>query len=367
MRIAKKTGVMGAVVALLMACQHQPLSLDDGCDYLAARVVIHWDDHEYATRPGTTGMHIHLFPHSEEHDIVRLNTPVDGGLLHLPAYLPYLPVCYDYDGMETVYYRNYNDSTAFEAYCQPVTGTYNEYSDPPKPHEPTVAEPAPYTCYVARNDEPFAIIPTPDTRTGDDFTLHFYPENVLHEFTFLIYDVTGVHNINYCRGAISGMSTSFFPAIDSLDRAPSTIIFERINLYSNGQKQRWSEAQRTLFPMGWDDPATGWTGDWITGAFCTFGVADIEHLLNRLTIEAITPSNYYYYGAWGYWRRQWEETVRHQLSEALKDQPAWRARNGGFDIVLANDGRLVIPDEDIDGDSGFEIDITEWDVVDVPI
>jgi hypothetical protein len=67
--------------------------------------------------------------------------------------------------------------------------------------------------------------------------------------------------------------------------------------------------------------------------------------------------------------------VRDQLAEALKDQEAWRARNGGFDIVLNNDGRLVIPDGDPGGGNdggdddggGFEIDIGEWDKVDVPI
>jgi hypothetical protein len=107
-----------------------------------------------------------------------------------------------------------------------------------------------------------------------------------------------------------------------------------------------------------------WAGDSITGTFCTFGPADIEHLRNQLTVGVISINRGYYSGTW-------EETVREQIAGALgehgtwEEQLDWRSRNEGYDIVLQNEGQLVIPDEPEDGT--FIVDVNDFDKVIVPL
>jgi hypothetical protein len=237
------------------------------------------------------------------------------------------------------------------------------------PGEVTVSEPQPHTLYMAHRDAPFTI----DALPGDTLELPLSPDNVLHEYTFLIYGVKGLENVSDIKGAISGMAGSYFPALGKATDAPSTILFTGIEIYTRGQQRPWSEQQRALFTAGWDDPATGWTDDWLIGRFCAFGLADLTEIRNRLTIECLTPATRYYHASWGYRQEQWEESVTAQLLAATgvngtpEEQQAWRARNGGFDVVLDNQGRLVIPEDEIGGDDGFDIGVGEWDNVIIPL
>ncbi|MDR0893919.1 MAG: DUF5119 domain-containing protein [Prevotellaceae bacterium] len=359
-------------VLLLTGCQHRMFSADDGCEGIVyVHVDIAWDDDEYSTRPSANGMMVQLFPAEQPavREAGRYALPVDGGFIRVGTGTEHHPVCYDYESNRTVYYRNEQSREHFEAYCQSATGTYNQYADM-QPGEVTVAEPLPRTLYMVRNDETFTV----DALPGDTLELRFEPDNVLREYTFLIYGIEGLANVADIKGAISNMAASYFPAQARRSDNGSTILFTGIDMYTRGQQRTWSEQQLRFFPAGWDDPVTGWTGDWIIGRFCAFGMVDPSDLRNRLTIECLTPATRYYYASWGYWLGQWEETVSNQLwattgtHGTLEEQQAWRAVNGGFDIVLANDGRLIIPQDEDEGDNdGFDIDVGEWDNVIVPL
>jgi hypothetical protein len=261
-----------------------------------------------------------------------------------------------------------------------MTGLYNTMVEP-IPGETTVAEPYPYTFYTARNEEPFAVIPPP---AGDTLILHYYPDNVLREFTFLVYDVQGAKNIADSRGAISGMAASYFPGLGVKTNSPSIVLFDRATPYVNGQKHNWSSGEKqdwpeagenTRWPEGWDDAESGWTGDWVTGAFCTFGPVDPKTISSRLTVETLSKGSAYYQGSWGgYYAGNWEDTVAEQLAGALgehgtwEEQLQWRRRNGGFDIIIYNDGRLIIPDDDPNtGSGGFIVTEEDWNNVDVSL
>ncbi|MDR1004872.1 MAG: DUF5119 domain-containing protein [Prevotellaceae bacterium] len=359
------------LMLLTSGCRHRQLSADDGCEEIACvHVTILWEDDEQPTKP-SNGMMTHLFPVAQQAvtQAIRYPVGVDGGYIYPVNKTVYHPVCYDYEGNRTVYFRNEQSREQFEAYCQAATGTYNIYADM-QPGEVTVAEPDPHTLYMARNEETFAV----DVLPGDTLELLFEPDNVLHEYTFLIHGVKGLKNVSDIKGAISGMAGSYFPGLGKQTASASTILFTGVETYIDGQQHTWDADLQALFPAGWDDPVSGWTDDWIVGRFCAFGVVSLTDIRNRLTIECLTPAYRYYYASWGYWLGQWEETVSEQLWASMgvdgtpEEQQAWRARNGGFDIVLDNDERLVIPDEEGGGDGGgFDIGVGEWDDVIVPL
>ena len=320
------------------------MSADDPCEDLAAiEVVIHWDGIDPLDKP-QQGMVAHLFADNSRQSSIRTDLPVDGGRINIPKEIPYIPLCYDYYGNEYIHFRNEDDLDSFEAFNAPATGLYNSYG-PNSPtsraatgeaEEKTVAEPYPYNFFTAHNEELFTYLPVP----GQTQYLHFYPENVLKEFTFLIRDVEGVHNISNASGAISAMSSVYRMSDGVKSTDPATVLFG-------------SRTGRIT-----------WAGDSITGIFCTFGPADIERLSNRLTIGVISLMQGYYSGTW-------EDTVREQIAGALgqngtwEEQLAWRLQNEGYDIVLQNEGRLVIPDEPDDGT--FIIDVNDYDKVIVPL
>ncbi|GHV31842.1 hypothetical protein FACS1894177_07120 [Bacteroidia bacterium] len=332
------------LLLLFCSCENRELSADDPCgDAVAVEVVIHWDGIDPADKP-QKGMTAHLFAQNDRSRYERANLPVDGGRMNIPVNIPYIPLCYDYYGNEYIHFHNENSLDLFEAYSAPATGLYNSYGPNSamnraasgEPEEKTVFEPYPYNFFVTRNDSLFTVRPLP----GQTQYLHFYPQNVLREFTFLIRDVEGVENISSASGAISGMSAAYRMSDGVKGSEPATVLFGNLK-------------GRVI-----------WADDSITGVFCTFGPADIEHLLNRLTVGVVSVRHGYYYGTW-------EETVREQIAGALgehgtwEEQAAWRLQNEGYDIVLQNEGRLVIPDEP--GDGTFIIDVGDYDNVVVPL
>jgi hypothetical protein len=293
-----------------------------------------------------------------------------GGVIRLSLNSSWHALCYDYLGNENLGFRNGGDPYSFEVYSiaagSPAGGSK---SDPVPGNEPAVLEPSPNTFYVARRDTLFRVVP-PAGR--DTVYLHYYPENVLREFTFLIHGIEGAENIGIARGAISGMSGSYYPYTGSLSQTAGTVMFSRVVPAAEGQSgwqgQPWSSLHSPFsiggvplypewFPAGWQHPNTGWNKGWLVGAFATFGPVDIEHLLNALTIEVLSHGNSLYWGRWGYWSGLWEETVRDQIAGAIAGGLDWRRQNGGFDIVLSNEGRLAVP-PDI---SGFNPDVNGWD------
>jgi hypothetical protein len=308
----------------------------------AIEVVIHWDGVAPADKP-QKGMVAHLFADGSP-QYKRADLPVDGGQMYIPREIPYIPLCYDYYGNEYIHFRNDDYLDSFEAYSVPATGLYNSYGPNSasiraatgEAEEKTISEPYPYNFFTAHNDTLFtALLVSEQTQY-----LHFYPENVLREFTFLIRDVEGVENISSASGAISAMSSTYRMSDGVKGVDPATVLF-------GSRKGRVT-----------------WAGDSITGIFCTFGPADIERLSNRLSVGIISSAGGYYSGTW-------EETVREQIAGALgengtwEEQLAWRLQNEGYDIVLQNGGRLVIPDEPEDGT--FIVDVNDFDNVIVPL
>jgi hypothetical protein len=309
----------------------------------AIEVIIHWDGIDPLDKP-QQGLVAHLFAQDGRQKYERANLPVDGGRMNIPREIPYLPLCYDYYGNDYIHFRNEDELELFEAFSSPATGLYNSYgpnsaanrSESGEPEENTVSEPYPYNFFTARNDTLFTAL----LISGQTQYLHFYPKNVLREFTFLIRDVEGVQNIAGASGAISNMSATYRMSDGVKGVDPATVLFG-------------SKKGRVI-----------WAGDSITGIFCTFGPADIERLSNRLSVGVISSAGGYYSGSW-------EDTVREQIAGALgqngtwEEQLAWRLQNEGYDIVLQNGGQLVIPDEPEDGT--FIVDVNDYDKVIVPL
>lgn len=372
-RLQSVLALLPVVICLSLTGCLRELSPDDPCLPVAGdkaiRIVIHWDDVPLVQRPASMSTYWYVpdqYPYIGDYG-------TNGGYDRLPGAL-LTPLCLDYYGNSTLDFRNTGQRETYEVYNVPRTSLYNAYAEP-VPGEPTVAEASPYAYYIDTEKQSVDIRDIPD---GDTLTVHFYPKNVLREFTFLIYGVEGAGNMARNSGAVSGMSASFFPDSETLSDKPSTVLFTRVTPVRAGQAYPWSEEQKALFAAknpDWQspDPDKGWTGDWVTGKFSTFGPVDAANLKIRLTVEALTSGNRYYYGAWGYWYGMWEDMVGSQVLGAMgglsgrgtpQEQLAWRNANGGFDIILFNDGRLVVPDDGggggDGGNGGFIVDSDDW-------
>jgi hypothetical protein len=351
-------------------------------------VKIHWDGLAPGDSLPAYGMHIQMYP-EQGGSFIGYPLGVHGGAVWLPPGLSHTSVCFDYAGMEYLSFRNMKDASLFEIYKESTFDAYNTRRDAGS-EEPVVYEPFPYTFYATRETSSFTA-----PAKGMD-TLHCYPRNRLHEFTYLVYGVEGVENVASSCGAVSGMSGSYYPLSGELSDVPSTVLFRRSLALENGRfpgKFQWRTTDTIQripvpeygsipvcpkwFPSGWAHPSTGWNGDWIIGAFSVFGVTSSDDIANQLTVECFTHANYYYYASWGYWKGEWDDTVTTQIMGALgywegcpagiekgshEAQSAWRKHNGGFDIVLANDGRLVVPE-----DVGLKAPVSGWDGVEIPL
>jgi hypothetical protein len=352
-------------------------------------VKIHWDNLVPGDSLPVHGMHIQMYP-EENGSPVGYPLSALGGEVWLPPGMPYMPVCFGFVGMEYLGFHNMDDRALFSVSNQSAGGTYRTRVEAGN-EEPAVYESYPYTFYTTRNAPPFT---APD-KGADIDTLHCYPENALHEFTYLIYGVEGAENVAYSRGAISGMSGAYYPVSGAISHDPATVLFRRSLALEDGRYPEFTwHTSDTLqyvtvpecgsipvcpkwFPAGWANPTTGWKGDWIIGAFSVFGLASPGDILNQLTIECFLYGDYYYNASWGYWDGQWEDEVATQMQGALgywddcpdgiekgsrEAQTAWRKHNGGFDIILANDGRMVIPS------IGMEAPVSGWgENLDVPL
>ena len=371
-----------AVVGGFISCEHKELFLcpPTGSHSNLVNVVIHWDSVSPSQLVLPRNMTVHWYPAAGR--LFASDMGVFGGRETLNG-TTYNVMCMDYNGNANLAFRSNYTRPDFEVYNVRATGTYNTNVPQLPGGETTVAEAAPPRFYIDSRSQSICADSVP---AGDTLTVHFYPKDVLREFTFMIYDVTGARNMALNSGAISGMSASYFPATGALAGTPSTILFQRVEAIVNAQTStRWTLADKALFAAknpNWAsaDTMTGWTRDWITGRFVTFGPLLGQSNRFRLTIEAFSKANNVYHGAWGYWNGQWEHTVASQIDSAmgrngtLAEQMAWRQRNGGFDIVLYNNSRLSVPDGDGGGgggngsNGGFYVSVADWgDMVEVPV
>ena len=368
-----------AVIYGFISCEHKELNLcvPARIGNNPVNVVIHWDSVPNNQLVLPKNMTVHWYPASGS--LISSDMGVYGGYEWLYS-ADYNVMCMDFNGNTSFAFRSNGTRPDFEVYNMRMTSSYN-LSVPQLPGgEITVAEANPPYFYI--DSRPQHIL-AEDFSDKDTLTVHFYPKNVLREFTFLIYDVTGTRNIASNTGAISGMSGSYYPATGALATTPSTILFPRVETITDAQNSsRWTNEEKALFAAknpNWASPDTliGWTRDWITGKFATFGPLNRNENRFRLTIEAFSKGSNAYYGAWGYWHGQWENTIAAQIDSAmgkngtLAEQLAWRQRNGGYDIILYNNNRLRVPENDGgDGksDGGFNVSVDDWgDMIDVPM
>jgi len=368
--------VMLTVLYGIFSCRQKELFIcdHDGGDNLF-NVVIHWDSVPANQRVLPNKMTVHWYPLSGQ--LLSSDLGPNGGQERLNG-TTYDVMCMDFYGNANLGFRSNGTRPDFEVYNIRATGTYNVNVPQLPGGETTVAEANPSYFYI---DSRSQIIQA--NGSADTMTVHFYPKNVLREFTFMIYDVTGAKNISSNGGAISGMSGSYYPASGHLAATPSTILFQRVEAITNAQtSSQWTTSEKALFATKnphWADPDTlkGWTRDWITGKFVTFGPLDRNANRFRLTVESFSKAQNAYHGAWGYWHGQWENTVASQIDSAmgkngtLDEQLAWRQRNGGYDIVLYNNHRLIVPEGEGDPrttDGGFVVNVNDWgDMIDVPL
>jgi hypothetical protein len=368
-----------------ISCEHRELSIADPCNtpeyysQASVQVVIHWDSIDAAKKPGK-GMTVHLFRWDNKGKDLQYNLPADGGRILVPEEIPYFTLCYDYYGNDYINFRYEHERELFEAYSVPANGIYNTYGPGVESNEPTVAEPYPYNFFVTHNEEPFRVEAVDTVQY-----LHFYPKDVTHQFTFLIVDVSGAKNMIGAHGAVSGMSSTYRMSDGAKESAPTTVLFGseagRVQWKVNGQQIKWTQQMLDVIFNGeallddwtdrWSNTDIGWMGDWVMGTFCTFGPADVKNIRNRLTVEALSSGKGYYYATWG---GSTDDTVRKQIAGALgkngtrEEQLAWRKQNGGFDIILYNNGKLVVPEGAPQrNDGGIVVDLEGFDNINIPL
>ncbi|MDR0892161.1 MAG: DUF5119 domain-containing protein [Mediterranea sp.] len=315
-----------ALLLLCAACHNKELYPPHAVQHgpIPVKVIIHWKDTPPEHKPVKHGMRVHLFD-NESGQSNRTDLPADGGLLWLNENKRYQALCYDYFGNEVIDFRHEHSAVEFHIYKQPRTGPYNQYVLPVSGEE-TVGEPEPTHFYAATNANE---LHTARTRLGDTLELHFHPVNILREYTFAIDGVQGIKNILSLNGAISGMASTWDFHRTSQGGTPATMLFSRITARN----------------------------DSLVGTFCGFGQGHIENKYNRLTIGAVTQKQRYIYASW-------DETVSTQMENALHIE-GWRQQNGGYDIVLHNNGRFDFTNETGSDDSNFKVDVGSMETVDI--
>jgi hypothetical protein len=367
---------LGLVIAWtgFASCQQKELFPCNTAGNRPVHVIIHWDSVPETQLVLPKDMTVHWYP--QQGSLLTADMNVYGGMDWLYSDV-YNTMCLDFKGNFMLAFRSNGTREDFEVYNTPVTGTYNANVPQLPGGENTVAEAYPYQWYIdSRSQE----VDTKSYLQEDTLTVHFYPKNVLREFTFLIYDVIGANLMTKNGGAISGMSGSYYPATGKPANSPSTILFQRVTAIPNAQtSSQWTDREKQLFALKnphWtnSDTLIGWTRDWIIGKFVTFGPLDRNEHRFRLTVEAISTTQRHYHGAWGYWHGEWENTVAAQIDSAMgkhgtwEEQLAWRERNGGYDIVLHNDRRLRVEEGINSGDGSFVVNVDDWgEIEDVPM
>lgn len=256
-------------------------------------VINHWDDE---TVKPTQGMRLNLYGMPDKSHFTTEDLPTDGGQIYLPANSQFMGVSYDYHESEHIGFRNESDGDAIEAYSATMKrGTYSKSF----PSENTVIEP--YRLYVDKVD----LFETVDETT--DGTIDFYPKDVVKTYTFEVRRVYDAKYITDTRGAISGVSASYFLTKERLGSDISTLLFDA---------QKDAETDRVI------------------GSFRTFGFNATN---NIMTIEILYPS----YGE-GIMQLSWD--VSDQIAE-------------GRTHIIVDANIHIVPDP---VDSGFDADVEAW-------
>jgi hypothetical protein len=273
-------------------------------------IVIHWDDNQL--KPAQ-GMRVNIFSLNDSPHYGISDMSSTGGKVKLGYNTSHLALCYDYFESANIYFRNETHSERIEACCASwVRASYTRAF----PDENTVAEPG---VFFVDKVSPFEV-----TRSDTVLVLHFYPQNVSKTYTFRIHGVKGAEYITSTRGAVSGMSASYFPATETLAPTPSTLLF--------------------------DARADG-ENDCIEGSFRTFGRVGDNNWFN---MEILYPSTE------GVLSKSWE--VTEKLDEA--------ENSGTYHFEIEDADITIVPDSTGGGGSGgggFNADLNEWKDESVPV
>ena len=293
---------------LLLSCENKELCYDHPHGQQIA-VNIHWP--AGVVKP-QLGMRTNFFSLNTMPSYGIMDFSVDGGTTKMPQGASYKSVCYDYYGSSNIYFRNENNMAGIEAYCAPlVWASYSRAF----PTENTVTEPGVF--YVDRVERVDI-----DLTEGEQ-VIDFYPENVLRTYTFRVRTITGAENITAVRGALSGMSASYFLATGELATVSSTILF---NATVDADNNR------------------------ITGSFRTFGRLEDT---NNFTIEILSPS-----ADGSTISRTWD--VTGQMMNLNRTQE--------YDIEIIDANITIAPyDGGSDGGGAFDATVNEWKEEKVPI
>ena len=299
-----------ALSLVFVSCQNKDLDyrFKPHTDRGEVDIRIHWA--AGVTPPEAYGMRVNLFALSEHPSYGMDDVSCHGTTVVLPYNSTHRTYAYSYRG-NNIYFRQQLDRTNIEAYCSPMTrATYTRAY----PDETTTVEPSGFfyvgshSSYVVLKDEPERVIDV-------------YPENKLVTYTFEVRNVKGSQFIVDTRGAISGMSSSYFIGQDRLSDRPSTVLFEA----------------RTDVPT-----------DRIVGSFKTFGRLNA---LNNFTIELLFPSR-----TNGIMLRSWD--VTSQIDDGINRH------------IIIEDSGIDVPDEggeETGGNGGWDVDLGDWEDIIVPL
>lgn len=304
-----------------VSCRHKELSDDNPCGTgnTRIRVVVNWDNPAVQSRT----MRMNLFSQIPGvADYGRDEIPSSGEKhIYLNDGMSYLPFCYDYNAL-SIYFRNEHDISCLEAYFSGMSrATYNTYASP-VPGEATYAPPAAGEFYI----DACAAICNVDASTQQE--IHFYPKNILRQFTFRVNNIVGWNNIADARGAASGMSAAFVFNTNSPSSVRATMLFGDV---------------QTKY-----DAVNGY--GYLEGTFYTF--CPQPPYQNRFTMELYSNAGKYYGAYWD---------VSSQVAASIADRDAKLALDG-YDILIMNDPATHIPEIDPGNGSGsgFDIGVGDW-------
>jgi hypothetical protein len=350
------------------------------------RILVEWSPADLPFRPATR-MRANFLPQSAAANGVRLDLPSDDCCYPASVFpaSAYRVFCYDFYGNENITVadsRGRPDSLA--ASFTFVTGV-SGVSDLPGGREPFVLEPSPLQFYCGGPDT----VDLSALSAGDTAVVRLRPRDIVHEFTFLIYDVPASGRITGFYGSVSGMSSSYYFTPGVYGGSPCSVLFgygrspgeaSPLGVFQPSEISPGSWSQPRLdafFGEGvctledWpDDYASRWGGNgesgWLMGAFRCFAPLPSSGGGNVLSVFASTRGGWTCSGSWG---GNGYNAVGRQLSAAFGDgtlshRLAWRRLNGGFDVVLANDGVL---DPSSGGGGGFVVTLDPYGDVLVPL
>lgn len=285
-----------ATCCIAYSCENKELGMPKSDADM--RIEFDWQYVDPNLIPTSEGMRVNIFcADYQTKDYGVDDIACTGTTVRLVKNAPYMTLAYSYQG-NNIYFRNEADRDLIEAYCNAQTRTTYTRTFP---DEATYSQPQ-GVFYTGRSDQCVC---------GVDEVITIAPTSKLYKYTFEVRNIEGVEFISETRGAISGMSNSFFIGQNQINPTPATILFNAVADVTTSR---------------------------ITGSFSTFGRLDAA---NNFTIEILYPSH-----TGGIAQHTWN--VANQI-----EQP------GQYHIIIDNSG-IVVPDEGGEAASGWTVDVADW-------